>query len=192
MIKINRPDCPNPEALRKNYKHPQNKDCLTRASHGKCMYCESKITHVYFGDVEHIRPKDSGLYPHLEFEWSNLGFVCAQCNNAKRNQYDENTPFINPYEEEPGHFLFAFGSALFHKNGSERAALTIIQLDLNRAELVERRAIRLQEIQKAIDATFRTNNINLQKSLMDELSKEKDPAREYSMFCAALLAAHGH
>lgn len=33
------------------------KDALIKAQHGKCFLCESKITHISFGDVEHFRPK---------------------------------------------------------------------------------------------------------------------------------------
>ncbi|MEE9118515.1 MAG: HNH endonuclease, partial [Calditrichia bacterium] len=58
MIRIERPECPRPIALtNQNYKHPINKDTLRRSSHDKCMYCESKISHIDFAHVEHIKPK---------------------------------------------------------------------------------------------------------------------------------------
>jgi group II intron reverse transcriptase/maturase len=46
-----------------------------------------------FGDVEHIKPK--AIFPVLEFEWENLGFVCARCNNAKRDFWSDETPVID-------------------------------------------------------------------------------------------------
>ena len=52
MRKIQRPACPNTTALQTDYKHNQNKKALVGASHGKCMYCESAVTQVYFGDIE--------------------------------------------------------------------------------------------------------------------------------------------
>lgn len=192
MIKINRPACPNPEALKTNYKDPVNKKALIDASHGKCMYCESQVSHVYFGDVEHIRPKALDKYPHLEFTWENLGFVCARCNNFKKDKYSEETPFIDPYAEDPSNSITVFGYTLRHKNGSERGNLTILEIDLNRVELIERRELRLRDIERAIDACFRTKDKKLQDTLLAELANEKHHSKEYSMFCAALLAAHGH
>jgi len=124
MVKINRPTCPNPTSLSNgNYKHPTNKYALISASHGKCMYCESKVTHVYYGDVEHIQPK--AIFPHLEFVWENLGFVCAKCNGIKQDKYDTKIPFINPYTEEPSAHLLALGTLIRQKRGSEKGEITI-------------------------------------------------------------------
>jgi hypothetical protein len=190
MIRIHRPACPNPQALRTNYKHPENKAALESASYGKCMYCESYVSHVYFGDIEHIKPKAETKFPHLEFEWTNLGFCCARCNNAKKDQFDENCPLIDPYSEDPGLNLIAFGTIMRHKSGSERGAITIITTDLNRAELIERRAIRLADLQNALDACYRTTNAPLQQILLQALEAESDSSREFSMFSAALLAAN--
>ncbi len=64
------------------------KSHLIRAQHGKCCFCESKITHVDYGDVEHFRPKSAfrqkssdslekpGYY-WLAYEWDNLFLSCA-------------------------------------------------------------------------------------------------------------------
>ncbi|POD52941.1 HNH endonuclease [Pseudomonas syringae pv. syringae] len=190
MIRIHRPACPNPQALRTNYKQYENKAALERASNGKCMYCESHVSHVYFGDVEHIKPKADARFSHLEFEWTNLGFCCARCNNAKKDKFDENCPLIDPYSEDPGAYLVAFGTIMRHKAGSERGAVTIITTDLNRAELIERRAIRLADLQNAIDACYRTTNGTLQKVLLHALEAESDSSKEFSMFSAALMAAN--
>lgn len=190
MIRINRPACPNPQALQTNYKQRENKAALESASKGKCMYCESYVSHVYFGDVEHIRPKSNIRFSHLEFEWTNLGFCCARCNNAKKDQFDENCPLIDPYSEDPSDHLVAFGTIVRHKAGSERGAITIITTDLNRPELIERRAIRLDDLQNALDACYRTKNPPLQQILLHALEAESDSSKEFSMFSAALMAAN--
>jgi uncharacterized protein (TIGR02646 family) len=190
MRQLTRPVCPNPGALRTNYKHPENKKALQDASHGKCMYCESKVSHVYFGDVEHIRPKAEGKYPHLQFEWSNLGYCCAQCNNAKKDEFDEACPLIDPYSEDPADHLFAFGPMVKYRKGSERGALTITTIDLNRVELVEKRGVRISEMQNAIDACFRTRSDTVRKTLLEALQQENAAEREFSMFAAALMAAN--
>ena len=34
-------------------------------THGKCAYCESKIKHIDYGDIEHILPKNKNARPDL-------------------------------------------------------------------------------------------------------------------------------
>jgi len=189
MIKINRPECPNPTALAHNYKHPDNKKVLLNASHGKCMYCESSIGHVCFGDVEHIRPKS--FYPHLEFVWENLGFVCTKCNNAKRDKFTETTPYVNPYDEDPEDHILAIGALLRHKAGSERGELTILDINLNRPNLIEKRDDKLRLIQRVIDACMRTSNATLKQNAVAELLKECGEDKEFSLVVKNLFKLHG-
>lgn len=188
MIKLNRPSCPNPTALVGNYKHLDNKLALQNASYDKCMYCESKVSHIYYGDVEHIKPK--GIYPQLKFDWDNLGFVCAKCNGAKWNQYDEQTSYINPYQEDPADHVIAVGAFIKHKKGSERGEITIIDIDLNRVNLIEKRQARINEIEKAVDSCFRTSNEILKQNALSELKKEAEADKEYSMIINAFLKSH--
>lgn len=190
MRQLLRPACPNSIALLTNYKYSENKKALEEAAHGKCMYCESKVSHVYFGDIEHIRPKSADKYPELEFEWSNLGYCCARCNNAKNDKFDSDCPIIDPYSEDPNIYLLAFGSLLLHKTGSERGAITIKTVDLNRSDLVEQRGIRISELQKAIDVCYRTTNKSLRTLLIDALGQESSADKQFSMFAAALIAAN--
>lgn len=81
------------------YGAQEVKQALSRAQHDKCCFCESKISHIAFGDVEHFRPKAAyrasadeperkpGYY-WLAYEWSNLYFACEQCNRRhKRNLF---------------------------------------------------------------------------------------------------------
>ena len=190
MRRLYRPVCPNPIALKTNYKHPENKEALQNASHGKCMYCESQVAHIYYGDVEHIRPKSIDMFPELQFEWSNLGYCCARCNGAKSNKFEDLCPLIDPYSEDPNVHLLAFGPVVRHKAGSERGALTIITVDLNRPELIEKRGIRIKELQSSIDACYRTASVAVREVLLNALAQESDASKEFSMFAAALIAAN--
>ena len=91
MIRLIRPECPNPAALdAKNYKDTVNKEALRESTSGKCMYCESKIGYSSYPHVEHIKPKKK--FPELEFSWNNLGFSCQVCNTNKGDKYDEAIP----------------------------------------------------------------------------------------------------
>ncbi|WP_371321875.1 HNH endonuclease [Pseudomonas alliivorans] len=154
------------------------------------MYCESQVSHVYFGDVEHIRPKAQNQYPQLTFDWSNLGYCCARCNNSKNDEFDNDCPLIDPYSENPDEHLLAFGPLLRPRRGSERGALTIITVDLNRPELVERRDIRIAELQNAINACYRTTNNTIRQILLAALEQEGSESKEFSMCAAALITAN--
>jgi len=81
------------------YGAPAVKSSLSEAQHDKCCFCESKISHISSGDVEHFRPKAAcrstadaperkpGYY-WLAYDWSNLYFACEQCNRRhKRNLF---------------------------------------------------------------------------------------------------------
>jgi uncharacterized protein (TIGR02646 family) len=68
------------ENAQNKYRHNQIKDALAKMFHGKCVYCESKITVVTYGAIEHFKPK--GLYPDLTFDWNNLLLSCDICNDA--------------------------------------------------------------------------------------------------------------
>ncbi len=179
MIRLNRPPCPNPAALQSNYKAPINKQALIAASHGKCMYCESRVIDVYFGDVEHIRPKDR--FPELEYEWNNLGFVCAKCNNSKSNKWFDETPFIDPYSEEPNEAIAAVGQWLFPRPGSDRGRVTLHEIELNRPDLLQNRLEKLNRIQDVLDLIARAPNDAVRNALSSRIQAELGPDAEYRL-----------
>lgn len=191
MIKLNRPPCPKPQALTaRNYKDSDNKKALRNASHGKCMYCESKVSHVDFAHVEHIRPKAADKFPQLEFVWDNLGYSCAICNNEKSSKYDSQAPYIDPYADNPEDHLLFLGWYLFTKNGSERGEITLRDIGLNRVELIERRKERIESLALAINACQRTTNASLKNAALASLIAESAEDKEYSYAVKCALKAH--
>ena len=93
------------------YNKPEIKEALEKETHGKCAYCESKIKHISYGDIEHILPKSKNARPDLYVEWSNLALSCEQCNRSgKRTYYDPQLPLINPYSDIPSQHLQDLGS----------------------------------------------------------------------------------
>jgi len=191
MIKLSRLPCPNQNALANgNYKHQDNKEALRESSYKKCMYCESKISHIDYGDVEHIKPKS--IYPQLEFVWENLGYACTRCNRQyKHDNYDITTPFLNPFVDDPSDYIIASGSILFTKHGDERGDITISGLGLNRLDLIEKRQEKINEIDKVIKACFRTTNTILRDNALSELKKEADDNKEYSFIIKSLFVLQG-
>jgi len=187
MRKINRPICPNEKALRTNYKHEENKRALIDASFGKCMYCETKITAIDHGDIEHIKPKSK--YKHLEFDWNNLGFSCRICNQNKRDNYHENLPYINPYDENPSDKLIFIGARIYPFRGDDNADITIRNIGLNRNDLFEKRLTRIDLIQNCI-ATYEKKAPELKPLILEELLQEAAPDKEYSLAVETFLKAH--
>ena len=189
MIALIRPECPNPGALAAGrYDDPVNKDALRKSISGKCMYCESKIEHVSYSHIEHIRPKKK--FPELEFVWENLGFSCQVCNGKKGDKYDEATPFINPYDENPEDHIVFLGYLSYPKQGSERGEYTIREIELNRADLVESRKNKFDGIEKMIKSTYRTSNTSLRNQAITELKKEVGNEKEFSAMVKSVLSAH--
>ena len=191
MIRIERPACPNPEALNnQNYKHPANKAALREASSGKCMYCESEIGHSDFARIEHIKPKAEDKFPELAYEWSNLGYCCEVCNNSKSDKYDTITPYIDPYAEDPDdHIVFA-GAVVFQRRGSERGELTIRDIKLNRPELLEKRQAKIDDFHLALNAAYRTTNVALREAAINALDDSGLPDKEFSLCIRSVLQQH--
>lgn len=105
--------CVNIDAWNKQlnkYQNPKIREALESMFHGKCAYCESKITHVSFGHIEHYRPKQK--YPERAFLWRNLLLACERCNNAKLDHFPDvvqGGPLINPVKNDPNqHFRFFY------------------------------------------------------------------------------------
>jgi uncharacterized protein (TIGR02646 family) len=122
------------------YRHPQIKAALIAETHGKCAYCESKLTHIAYGDVEHVVPKS--VDPSGRFKWENLTIACDRCNTNK----GDNEGFVDPNADEPKeHFIFQ-GPMVLPLPHSDKALATERGLKLNRPELVDRRSERIRRL----------------------------------------------
>lgn len=81
------------------YKDSEIRKQLLKLFNGKCAYCESKISSIYSGDIEHFRPKgriqvNGNLkrpgYYWLASEWENLLFACPFCNQTYTHEITDN------------------------------------------------------------------------------------------------------
>lgn len=73
----------------KAYADKTVRKTLKAMLHGKCAYCESRITTIYSGDIEHFRPKGGGYY-WLAADWDNLLFACPFCNQTHTHELADN------------------------------------------------------------------------------------------------------
>lgn len=151
------------------YNKPPIKEALKLETKEKCAYCESKITHIYPGDIEHIIPKSK--FPRLTFTWKNLTLGCYWCNNKKRDYLNRNCKLLNPYVDKTNEHLRAFGPLICHINSSERGEITWRKLELNRPELRDKRQEKIEELQSMIDKHNRVQNPDLKDLIEIEINE---------------------
>jgi 5-methylcytosine-specific restriction endonuclease McrA len=176
-----------PDAVLNAYRDPELKQHLIAEAHGKCIYCESKVTHVYYGDVEHIKPK--AVFPDERLNIENLALACAICNGAKGDFWDEDVPLLNPYRDDPNDELMALGYLVARRPGRNRARITIGKLQLNRPALLERRRERVELLQALADQYAQAPNGPVKDLLRAELCSQASDAAEYAFTVRAYLEA---
>lgn len=232
MIRIRKPDLP-PQVLRERgaaltaelcsqvdagerpsfdrdvYGAAEVKQALCTAQHDKCCYCESKLWHAQFGDVEHFRPKASAQqsathepakgYYWLAYAWKNLYLSCEVCNRQHKwglfplanpdqrvsSHYrsadlDAEQPlFIDPGSEDPTVFIEFRREYAAPVERSARGSATIEALQLNRSSLVQHRRERRQPLLAIV--------ILLAKAIRSGLSD--DDRREWTSALEAIITA---
>ena len=174
--------------IKYRYNDPHIKQALERETHGKCAYCESKIKHVAYGDIEHILPKNKNARPDLYVEWNNLTLACEQCNRAgKGTYYDPNLPIVNPYTDTPDDYLKDFGPLIMPLTGNDRGIATERVVKLNRSSLVERRIEKIKSIETLLQRWAKETNPTLKVLLESELHDEYLNEKEYSSTVKSFL-----
>ena len=167
------------------YNHTDVKQAIIAETHGKCAYCESKLRHVSFGDIEHVIPKSDD--PTKWFSWPNLTLACDVCNTNKSNSPVDGETFIDPYDVDPEEHFWHFGPMMRPKPGSDPAALTERLLRLNRPELIERRAERQAGLLRLVDLAERCANEELKQLLWEDISLETESHNEYAALSRATI-----
>jgi uncharacterized protein (TIGR02646 family) len=59
-----------------------------------CAYCESKLRHITYGDIEHIVAK--AVDQSRTYDWTNLTIACDVCNTEKSDEEG----LVDPYTED--------------------------------------------------------------------------------------------
>jgi 5-methylcytosine-specific restriction endonuclease McrA len=176
-----------PKSLENKYNQGNIKVILQEETFYKCMYCESKVEHVAHEHIEHIKPKAVNKFPKLTFSWENLGIACPKCNMNKSDLYDEEHPFINPYQDQPSNHFYAFGPYIFHKPGDKRGEITEVTIKINRAELIEQRVERIRLLRVLADKFANEKNKILKSSILKEIKIELGKDKVYSMCTNSII-----
>jgi uncharacterized protein (TIGR02646 family) len=172
-------------AINYRYRHPEIKARIREETSDKCAYCESKVTHTYPGDIEHILPRS--IFPELAVEWENLTLSCGECNRRKSDYHSSEEPLVNPYRDNPEEHLFVAGAFIFGKVADGKGALTELKLELNRAELIERRYERIKSLKNLAERYANQAAGTLKDLLRKELLKEIERDKEYAFISRAFL-----
>ncbi|AYK08837.1 retron system putative HNH endonuclease [Brevibacillus laterosporus] len=174
-----------PETIKGRYNHKDIKTSLLKETNNKCAYCESKITHIDHGDIEHIIPKS--IDPSKTFEWSNLTIGCKKCNQFKGNYYDQHLSLLNPYQDHPEEYIMFLGPLPVVKNGNIKGEVTIRRLKLDRPELIERRSEHLQKIMPLVREYEKASDDTFRKLILDDILEFTKPNNEYSFMTKQVL-----
>lgn len=166
------------------YHHQSIKKALEQMCFSKCAYCESHITHISYGHIDHFMPKSK--FPKHCFDWENLFLGCAVCNGTqyKGDKFpaaEEGGPFINPCLEKPEAFLdFQFDAQTGTANviaKNTRGQTMVSKLGLNRPELVQHRS---NLVRKIAFVALQARNGDL--VALAELSRCMEEDQEYAAF----------
>lgn len=76
---------PKSLSAKQSYSGPDVVEALSQAFHDKCYICE--IKEPLSLNVEHFQAHKG--CEEKKFDWNNLFFSCARCNNFKRHHYDD-------------------------------------------------------------------------------------------------------
>lgn len=68
----------------KTYNTKSVNAALVETFHGKCYICENKKATAY--QIEHLIPHRDNR--KLKYDWENLFWSCAHCNNIKSDKYE--------------------------------------------------------------------------------------------------------
>lgn len=169
------------------YRHPEIKATLIQETNGKCAYCESKLQHITYGDVEHISPKSTE--PAAIFQWENLTLACDVCNTNKGDRFPNREGLVDPYNHDPQARFRIFGPFIFAIPGDNDARYTELTLDLNRAALLERRKEKIKYLRDMVEAVAAASD-RLRPRLLEVLRLETTPDQEFSALAKSYLAEY--
>ena len=200
------------------YAHRTVRQALLEAQHGKCAFCESKIEHVAYGDVEHFRPK--GGYrqrPHeplrrpgyywLAYEWANLFLACQLCNQRfKANRFPladarrratshhddlarEDPLLIDPAQQDPEAFISFRDEFAYAIDDNPVGRETIDVLGLDRQPLNERRQDKLTRL-KCLRDVAHVAPSPLRDQARALLRQATSATAEYAAMARAALPPH--
>ncbi|WP_445364560.1 HNH endonuclease [Microbulbifer sp. ANSA003] len=186
-IRLKNGDTTVPKAAEFRYRHTEIKEALRKETSDKCIFCESKISHIFPGETDHIIP--SSKKPEYIVKWDNLGYVCKECNHKKSNYHDEDVPLLNPFLDDPDEHLLFLGPIVLSRTANNRGKITTDILKLSRLPLVECRKERIEKVKALLDHAHSFPAGEAREYLINEANEEGLPDKEFSATVTAFLKA---
>lgn len=165
------------------YRHPAIKEALRNETHQKCAYCESKISHVHPGEIDHILPVS--MRPDLCVHWENLTLACSECNRRKSDYYSEEEPLVNPYVHEPSVHLIFYGLVVLHRD--DMGYRTLKHMELSRTQLIERRQECLEQLNSLLQKWRKIQNGPTRDIIKREIMKHASDSAEFAATSRAFI-----
>lgn len=193
------------------------KNKLIAVQNYKCCFCESKIGHIGYGDVEHFRPKAGWVqgdekmnkpgYYWLAYEWDNLLLSCQICNQRNKKNYfpllnnsqralshhnnigDEQPVFIHPANEDAESFITFKEEIPAAVNGNVRGKATLAKLGLDRELLNEQRRELFNKLRDIYDLAkiFPDTNPYLKREVINIVKKYFEASQSDETEYASML-----
>ena len=139
---------------------------LNEVFHGKCYICENKdITSC---QIEHFVPHRGNV--ELKYDWNNLFWSCAHCNNIKSDKYE---PILDCTKEDVDELI------AFRKTGYFGTDEKLEFVPLCESEEVHNTIRLLQDAYYGTTPQKKVEAKVIRKRLREELHKFKDYVREY-------------
>lgn len=106
----------------------------------RCGYCDDND--FYAGGkrsyhIDHFKPHSIERFKHLKETYSNLVYSCPYCNNAKSNNWESKSGFIDPCEDEyDNHIERTIKGNIQYKTDQGKYIFENLKLGLRRHELL--------------------------------------------------------
>lgn len=149
------------------YNKPEVNEALIEMFKGKCYICESK-DNISSYQIEHLRPHRGDL--NLKYDWDNLFWSCAHCNNIKSAKYE---PILDCSKIE------ADKKIAFRKEGFFGTQEKFVFVPLDDNEEINHTVSLLQDAYYGTTPQKKMEATNIRKALRRELSNFKNLIREY-------------
>ena len=112
----------------KHDEQPINKillSLLANQTQWHCSYCDCNEIGSKEESIDHFRPSSNSAFYHLAFAWSNLYYVCWNCQKSKMETWSDDSPLIAPDEPDylfEYYFIYNFRTGEIDPNPKRTAA----------------------------------------------------------------------
>lgn len=151
----------------RSYNTEHVNQALREVFHGKCYICENKEATSY--QIEHLIPHRGDK--KLKYDWNNLFWVCAHCNNIKSDKYE---PILN-CTTEPVEHLIAFRKTGYFGT-DEKLEFSAVKDD---NEAIRNTILLLNDAYYGTTPQKKMEARIIRRTLRKDLSKFKEYVREY-------------